>query len=255
MTLKVVIADDEVLARQKLRQLLEAEEQVQVVGESANAFETMDLVRFTCPDLLLLDIQMPDLDGFGVISALSAEGDIVLPRIIFTTAHDQYALRAFEINAVDYLLKPYTRARLFEALQRATQQLRTSQTATVSARRPSADDHFETRLVLKSRGRILFLPVADIHWIGAEENYVRICTGRENHLLRETMAHFETRLDPRHFLRVHRSAIVNLQHVKEIRSGSQEGDSFVQMQGGQKIPLSRGYRSRLSHLLSSQIGN
>ena len=255
MKIKIVIADDEVLARQKLRKLLEAEERVEVVGESANAFETMDLVRFTSPDLLLLDIQMPDLDGFGVISALSAEGDVVLPRIIFTTAFDQYALRAFEINAIDYLLKPFTRERLSEALQRAMQQIRVSPVTPASARRSSAEDSFETRLVFKSRGRILFLPVADIHWINAEENYVRICTGRDNHLLRETMAHFETRLDPRHFLRVHRSAIVNLQHVKEIRSGSQEGDSFVLMHGGQKVPLSRGYRSRISHLLSSQVGN
>jgi two-component system LytT family response regulator len=214
----------------------------------------MDLVRFTCPDLLLLDIQMPELDGFGIISALSAEGDVALPRIIFTTAYDRYALRAFEINAIDYLLKPFTRERLSEALQRARQQLMASKAAPVSAGR-SIENNFETRLVFKSRGRILFLPVADIHWIGAEENYVRICTGRDNHLLRETMAHFETRLDPRHFLRVHRSAIVNLEHVKEIRSGSQEGDSFVLMQGGQKVPLSRGYRARISHLLSSQVGN
>jgi two-component system, LytTR family, response regulator len=255
MKLKVVIADDEVLARQKLLQLLEFEEQVQVVGEGANALETMDLVRFTCPDLLLLDIQMPDLDGFGVISALSAKSDIVLPRVIFTTAYDQYALRAFEINAIDYLLKPFTRVRLTEALQRATQQIRTAHTTPVSARRSTSEDNFETRLVFKSRGRILFLPVADIYWIGAEENYVRICTLRDNHLLRETMAHFETRLDPRHFLRVHRSAIVNLQHVKEIRSGSQEGDSFVLMQDGQKVPLSRSYRARISHLLSSQVGS
>jgi two-component system LytT family response regulator len=255
MRLKIVIADDEVLARQKLRQLLEMEDQVQVVGECANAYETMDLVRFTCPDLLLLDIQMPELDGFGVISALSAEGDVALPRIIFTTAYDRYALRAFEINAIDYLLKPFTRERLSEALQRARQQLWASKLTPVSAGRSSTKDQFETRLVFKSRGRILFLPIADIHWIGAEENYVRICTGRDNHLLRETMAHFETRLDPRHFLRVHRSAIVNLQHVKEIRSGSHEGDSFVLMQGGQKVPLSRGYRSRISHLMSSQVGN
>ncbi len=243
-----------VLARQKLRQLLEIEDQVQVVGEGANAYETVDLVRFTCPDLLLLDIQMPDLDGFGVISALSAEGDLVQPRIIFTTAYDQYALRAFEINAVDYLLKPFTRARLSEALQRARQQIRAYQTAPASVRQGSKNGSFETRLVFKSRGRILFLPVADIHWIGAEENYVRICTARDNHLLRETMAHFETKLDPHQFLRVHRSAIVNLQHVKEIRSGSQEGDSFVLMQGGQKVPLSRGYRARISQLLSSQVG-
>src|SRR5271170_7958073 len=137
MRLKIVIADDEVLARQKLRQLLDEEDQVQVVGESANAYETMDLVRFTCPDLLLLDIQMPELDGFGVISALSAEGDVTLPHIIFTTAYDQYALRAFEINAIDYLLKPFTRERLSEALQRARQQLRASQATSLSARQSS----------------------------------------------------------------------------------------------------------------------
>jgi len=254
MRLKVVIADDEVLARQKLRQLLELEDQIQVVGEGANAYETMDVVRFTCPDLLLLDIQMPDLDGFGVISALSADGAVVQPRIIFTTAYDQYALRAFEINAVDYLLKPFTRARLSEAIQRARQQIRAFRNAPPSATQPAKSGGFETRLVFKSRGRILFLPIADIHWIGAEENYVRISTGRDNHLLRETMAHFETKLDPRHFLRVHRSAIVNLQHVKEIRSGSHEGDSFVLMQGGQKVPLSRSYRARISHLVQSQIG-
>jgi two-component system, LytTR family, response regulator len=255
MRLKIVIADDEVLARQKLRLLLDEEDQVQVVGECANAYETMDLVRFACPDLLLLDVQMPELDGFGVISALSAEGDIVLPRVIFTTAYDRYALQAFEINAIDYLLKPFTRERLSEALLRARQQIRTSQETPLSAERSSVDDDFQTRLVFKSRGRILFLPVSDIHWIGSEENYVRICTARDNHLLRETMAHFETRLDPRHFLRVHRSAIVNLHHVKEIRSGSHEGDSYVLMQGGQRVPLSRGYRSRISRLMSSQVGN
>ena len=255
MRLKVVIADDEVLARQKLRQLLELEDQVQIVGEGANAYETMDLVRFTCPNLLLLDIQMPDLDGFGVISALTGEGDVALPRIIFTTAYDQYALRAFEINAVDYLLKPFTRARLGEAIQRARQQIRTSKTERGSAAQPLRNGSFETRLVFKSRGRILFLPVADIHWIGAEENYVRICTARDNHLLRETMAHFETKLDPSCFLRVHRSAIVNLQHVQEIRSGSNEGDSFVLMQGGQRVPLSRSYRSRISQLLTSPVKN
>lgn len=253
MRLKVVIADDEVLARQKLRQLLELEEEVQIVGEGANAYETMDLVRFTCPDLLLLDIQMPDLDGFGVISALSGEGDVTLPRIIFTTAYDQYALRAFECNAVDYLLKPFTRARLCEAIQRARQQIRASKTERGSAAQPSRNRSFETRLVFKSKGRILFLPVVDIHWIGAEENYVRICTARDNHLLRETMAHFETKLDPSSFLRVHRSAIVNLQHVQEIRSGSNEGDSFVLMQGGQRVPLSRSYRSRISQLLTSPV--
>ena len=251
MTIRTIIADDEVLARQKLRQLLENEEEIQVVGEGANAFETMDLVRLTNPDLLLLDIQMPDMDGFDIISALAAESGSNLPQIIFTTAYDKYALRAFEINAVDYLLKPFTRERLSEALQRAMSHVHAHQAMGGAAKNPANGNSFETRLVFKSKGRIIFLPVADIRWVGAEENYVRICTDRDNHLLRETMAHFETKLDPRCFLRVHRSAIVNLQHVKEIRSGSQDGDSFVLMQGGHKVPLSRGYRARISRLLTS----
>ena len=251
--LKVVITDDEVLARQKLRQLLDAEDQVQVVGECANANETIDVVRFNEPDLILLDIQMPDMDGFEIISALSADGDCSLPRVIFTTAYDRYALRAFEINAVDYLLKPFTRERLKEALHRARCQFQQPTGGPAELRYSSNHQRsYETRLVFKSKGRILFLPIADIRWIGAEENYVRICTERDNHLLRETMAHFETKLDPRFFLRVHRSAIVNLQHVKEIRSGTGDGDSFVLMQGGQKVPLSRGYRSKISRLLSAE---
>ena len=249
MKIKIVIADDEVLARQKLRQLLQDEANVEIVGEGANALETIDLVQFTNPDLLLLDVHMPDMDGFDIVSALTANRQIRLPKIIFTTAHDQYAIRAFEINAIDYLLKPFSRERLKQAFARAEQQL-ASANENGGARKPDGDGHYTTRLVFKSKGRILFLPVSDIRWIGAEENYVRICADRENHLLRETMAHFETRLDPNCFIRVHRSAIVNLQHVKEIRTDSQEGESFVLMHDGQKVPMSRGYRTRISQLLA-----
>jgi two-component system, LytTR family, response regulator len=249
MKIKTVIADDEVLARQKLRQLLQDEANVEIVGEGANALETIDLVQFTNPDLLLLDVQMPDMDGFDIVTALTANRQVRLPKIIFTTAHDKYAIRAFEINAIDYLLKPFSRDRLKQAFARAEQQL-TSANENGGARKSDGDGRYATRLVFKSKGRILFLPVSDIRWIGAEENYVRICADRENHLLRETMAHFETRLDPNCFIRVHRSAIVNLQHVKEIRTDSQEGESFVLMQDGQKVPMSRGYRTRISQLLA-----
>jgi two-component system LytT family response regulator len=249
MKIKTVIADDEVLARQKLRQLLQDEANVEIVGEGANALETIDLVQFTNPDLLLLDVHMPDMDGFDIVSALTASRQIRLPKIIFTTAHDQYAIRAFEINAIDYLLKPFTRERLKQAFDRAEQQIASSN-ENGGAKKHDGDGGYTTRLVFKSKGRILFLPVSDIRWIGAEENYVRICADRENHLLRETMAHFETRLDPNCFIRVHRSAIVNLQHVKEIRTDSQEGESFVLMHDGQKVPMSRGYRARISQLLA-----
>lgn len=250
MKLKVVIADDEVLARQKLRQLLQGEMEAEIVGEAANALETIDLVQFTNPDLLLLDVQMPDMDGFDLVSALLATETIRLPRIIFTTAYDKYAIRAFEINAVDYLLKPFTRERLKQGFQRAQEQLAAARENRRDGKRTSDSGSYATRLVFKSKGRILFLPMSDIRWIGAEENYVRICTDRESHLLRETMAHFETRLDPMCFVRVHRSAIVNLQYAKEIRTDSQEGESFVLLQDGQKVPISRGYRPRLSQLLT-----
>lgn len=250
MKIKTIIADDEVLARQKLRQLLQGDSNIEIVGEGANALETIDLVQFTDPDLLLLDIQMPDMDGFDIVSALVAKGHTHLPKIIFTTAYDKYAIRAFEINAIDYLLKPFTRERLKQAFQRAHDQLSVAQENGAGKKPYTEGNSYASRLVFKSKGRILFLPMTDIRWIGAEENYVRICADRENHLLRETMAHFETRLDPNCFIRVHRSAIVNLQHVKEIRTDSQEGESFVLMLDGQKVPMSRGYRTRISQLLA-----
>ena len=248
MTIQAIIADDEVLARQKLRHLLEDEEDVEIVGEGATAQETVELAQLTQPDVILLDIQMPGMDGFDVVSALCSGKPAASPRIIFTTAFDQYALRAFEINAVDYLLKPFTRERLQQAMQRVREQLSLQNDGTKALKRP--DEPYTTRIVFKSRGRILFLPISDIRWIGAEENYVRICTDRENHLLRETMANFEGRLDPKSFIRVHRSAIVNLQYVKEIRTDSLEGESFVLMQDGQKVPVSRGYKTRITGLLA-----
>lgn len=248
MTIQTIIADDEVLARQKLRHLLEDEADVEIVGEGATAQETIDLATVTGPDLILLDIQMPGMDGFDVVSALCSKKASACPRIIFTTAFDKYALRAFEINAVDYLLKPFTRERLQQAMERVREQLALHNDGAKPAKR--TDEPYTTRIVFKSRGRILFLPISDIRWIGAEENYVRICTERENHLLRETMANFESRLDPKSFIRVHRSAIVNLQYVKEIRTDSLEGESYVLMKDGQKVPVSRGYKARITSLLA-----
>lgn len=245
-----VITDDEVLARQKLIQLLRDEKDIHVVGESSSAAETIELVRATRPELLFLDIQMPGMDGFDAIAALSAEGTIPLPRIIFTTAYDKYALRAFDIHAVDYLLKPFTRERLKDAVQRARDHIEKFRDPSAEAedRQLPVREYLE-RLVFKSRGRILFLPISEIYWITAEENYVRICTGKESHLLRDTMTNFEGRLNPQTFLRIHRSAIVNLQHVKEIRTDNEGGDSTVIMCNGQKLPVSRTYRTRIAELL------
>ncbi|MGB6692135.1 MAG: LytTR family DNA-binding domain-containing protein [Terracidiphilus sp.] len=245
----VVMADDEVLARQKLRQFLRDESDLEIVGESATASETVELVRLAKPELLFLDIRMPGMDGFDIIAELTSCATCQVPRIIFTTAYDQYAVRAFEIHAVDYLLKPFTQERFRSAIQRVRQQMNAPDQRPEPANGRSGEaSRYATRIVFKSRGRILFLPVSEIRWIGAEENYVRICTESENHLLRETMAHLEERLDPQMFLRVHRSSIVNLQYVKEVRT-EPNGDFSVVLVNGQKIAMSRSYRSRVSEWL------
>jgi two-component system LytT family response regulator len=244
MTIQVVLADDEVLARQKLRLLLKEQADYEVVGECATAAETIELVRAAHPDLLFLDIRMPDMDGFDVIEALSAHAEAPMPRIVFTSAYDQYALRAFEVHAADYLLKPFAPERLWRALQRVREHASRALADEVSPQ----SERYTTRIVFRSKGRILFLPVSEIRWITAEENYVRISTGDETHLLRETMARLEMQLDPQLFLRVHRSSIVNLQHVREAQMDS-DGDAAVILVDGYKIPISRGYRARIQRLL------
>lgn len=247
--IRTVIADDEVLARQKLRLLLNAEPELEIVGEGTNGLETIKLVRERHPQLLFLDIRMPGMDGFDILEALSGESGESVPKIIFTTAYDSYAIRAFDINAVDYLLKPFTAERLHAAVEKAREYLRHM----IQVPAPEADQadiakRFISRIVFKSRGRILFLPVSDIRCVCAEENYVRLSTENETHLLRETMGRIEEKLDPETFLRVHRSYIVNLQFLKEIRT-EKNGDSVVVLANGLKVPMSRTYKTRIQGLL------
>jgi two-component system LytT family response regulator len=245
MILQTVLADDEPLARLKLRQMLAEIQGVEVVGEGASAAEVLEVVRETAPQLLLLDICMPGSDGFALLDQLNALSGMTRPRIIFTTAYDTYALRAFDMNAVDYLLKPFTTDRLRTAVDRARDEIRTAGKIAGHHEGTSQNgSHYTRRIVFKSRGRILFLPVSDIRWIGAEENYVRICTKTETHLLRQTMTDLEGKLDPEMFARVHRSAIVNLQFVKEVRTESRR-DFAVLLVNGQKIPMSRSYHARI----------
>lgn len=251
MAIQTLIADDEVLARRKLRQLLTDESDIEIVGEGSSASEILQLVRATSPQLLFLDIRMPGMTGLDLVSEISKCPDIPLPHIIFTTAYDRYALQAFEIHAVDYLLKPFTGERLHSAVQRARDQIMVAGKSNARDQNGNRQRSgtYTARIVFKSRGRILFLPVSDIRWIGAEENYVRICTGTESHLLRETMTSIEQRLDPQSFLRVHRSAIVNLRYVKEVRTESR-GDFIVHLINGQKLTMSRSYHARIGELLA-----
>jgi len=249
--IRAVLADDEVLARQKLRQLLKDIEDVEIVGECATASETIELVRLTDPQLIFLDIRMSDMNGFDVLEQLSSEANKPLPHVIFVTANDRYAVRAFEIHAIDYLLKPFTPERLQGAVQRVRERLATGEPAHTGTAKKEDHDRYTTRMVFKSRGRILFLSVDDIRWIEAQENYVKICTGKDSHLLRETIGSLENRLDPNSFLRVHRSAIVNLHHVKEVKNES-DGDATVVLKSGEQVPMSRSYRSKIQKLLKFQ---
>jgi len=249
MVIETVLADDEPLARRKLRELLSRDPEVIVVGEASSGSEAVHLVRQASPQVLFLDVRMPGKDAFEVIDQISAEKKQAMPRVIITTAYDQYALRAFEIHAADYLLKPFTAERLYSAVQRVRDQLSLQQPMAGDslAHKTDGNEHL-TRVVFKSRGRILFLRVSEIRWISAEENYIRINTGTESHLLRETMSSMEARLDPQAFLRIHRSAIVNLQYLKEIRTDA-HGDFAAVMLNGQKVAMSRGYHSRVRDLL------
>ena len=245
--IRTVLADDEVLGRQKLRELLKGINDVEIVGESASASETIELVNLVAPDLLFLDIHMPDMDGFDVVDALGSDSNGKRPQIIFVTANDRYAVRAFEIHAIDYLLKPFTVERLRTAVERASERMSVRSVPEGSNGR-TTQERYTTRIVFKSRGRILFLPVEEIRFISAEENYVRICTGSESHLLREAIGRLESRLDPLTFLRVHRSFIVNLHYVKEVRNEA-DGDATVILVSGEEVAMSRTYRSKIQKLI------
>ena len=249
MIIQTVIADDEALARQKLRMLLRNDPEIQIVGEASSALEIVEQVKTKNPQLLFLDICMPAMDGFDVIGELSRIKTSPLPYIIITTAHDQYAVRAFEMHAADYLLKPFTAERLRSALQYARQQISSGPVRGSRDLKQGNGNSLPARIVFKSRGRILFLPTTEIRWIAAEENYVRICTGSESHLLRETMTGIESKLDSKMFMRVHRSAIVNLRFVKEVRREI-SGDFSVLLSNGQKVAMSRSHHSHMDHLIT-----
>jgi len=254
--IRVIIADDERLARKKLRLLLDTEPQVEVVAECPNGKQTVSAVRSFRPDMLLLDIQMPDLNGFEVLSEISAAE---MPQIIFTSAYDQYAIRAFEAHALDYLLKPFDQDRLHAAIERAIVEIRKSKdqefTSRVLQLLSSVKSHnrpipeFEERLAIRTNGRVVFLNFDEIHWIEAAANYVRLNTGKESYLFRETISRVSGRLNPAHFVRIHRSMIVNIRRIKELIPVN-SGEYVVVLHSGKELSCSRGYRSNLQQLMS-----
>jgi two-component system LytT family response regulator len=249
--LRVLLVDDEPLARAKLRRLLAEDDGVEIVGEAATAAEARRLIRSEAPDLLFLDVQLPGEDGFELLASLPGPG---VPAVVFVTAFDQHALRAFEVHALDYLLKPFDRERLDIALERAREAI---------ARRPNpideqlrlmlgelrGDQAYLGRFVIRGVGRILFVAAADVDWIEAAGNYVRLHAGKESHLLRETMNSLETRLDPRIFARIHRSTIVNVGRIRELHHIF-HGDYSVLLKDGTRLTLSRGYREQFERLVA-----
>ena len=251
--IRALIADDEALARRRLRQFIAEVPDIEVVGECEDGRRAVALVKSLAPDLVFLDVQMPLLDGFGVIREVGAGS---VPAVVFVTAFDQFALRAFEAHALDYLLKPFGRDRFQQTLQHARAILERRRAGDLGRRLLALVNDIKTepgptrldRLVVKSGGRVFFLRTDQIDWIEAAGNYVRLHLGEESHLFRETMNRMEARLDGRRFVRIHRSRIVNTERVKELQPWF-NGEHVVILQNGTRLTLSRGYREKLQEQL------
>ncbi len=250
MPIRTFIVDDEPLARSKLRTWLAREPDVEIVGEAGDGASAIQGIQAQRPDLVFLDVQMPELDGFAVLKKLNAE---VVPAVIFVTAHDQFALKAFEVHAADYLLKPFDHERFSQALQHARQVIQqrrsghsdeklASLLADLSRQQSTPD-----RLAIKTEGRILLLKPDDIDWVEASDNYVRLHVGKSSHLHRETLTSIEGQLPANRFIRINRSTIVNIDRIQELQPLF-HGDYSVLLRDGTRLTLSRSHRSKLSLL-------
>jgi len=244
--IRALIVDDEPLARERLRTLLAAERDVRVEGECADGDEAVAAIRATAPDLVFLDVQMPGTGGFEVIREVGAER---MPFVVFATAYDAFALRAFEVGALDYLLKPFDEERVRTAMERVRERIasggpRLDDGVLALLRGLHAPGAFPERLTVRTGTRYVVVPVADVDWIQAEDNYVRLHVGAATHLMRETLAAMERTLDPRRFVRVHRSTIVNVDRVRSIESWGL-GEFLLVLHDGAKLQTSRGYRERV----------
>ena len=252
MPLTVLIVDDEPLAREGLRMLLAQDPEIAAVQEAKNGREAVQRVREGRPDQVFLDVQMPEMDGFSVIHEIGAEQ---IPAVVFVTAHDQYAIRAFEINAIDYLLKPVTEERFAQSLARAKARLRSSeprqQNQILSLLETiAAPSRYLNRIAVLSAGKTSFLYVEEVDWIRAAENYVELHVAQASHLLHVAMNTLEKSLDPDTFLRIHRSLIVNLRRVKQIQPVS-HGEYMLLLHDGVRLQSGRTYHERVKALMAN----
>jgi two-component system, LytTR family, response regulator len=249
MKIRTLIVDDEALARQRLRQLLVDEPEIEIAGECSNGLEAVAAIQAMRPGLIFLDVQMPELDGFGVLNSIEER---TMPVIVFVTAHDEFALRAFEVHAADYLLKPFDRERFQKALRRALERASRSGDGSLQERqsallRELASAKLPERLVVKSAGRIEWVRTAEVWWIESANNYVELHLEKKSHLLRETLNAIEARLAPGEFIRISRSVIVNRSRVRELQRLFY-GSYAVILQNGVRLTLSRRYRDKLEQL-------
>jgi two-component system, LytTR family, response regulator len=233
--IRALIVDDEPLARSSVAILLRADPQVEILSECGSGAEALQEIRRTKPDLVFLDVQMPECDGFDVLEMLGGQ---LPPAIIFVTAYDQYALRAFEAGALDYLLKPFDNARFTRALERAKQRI-----ASANNRTGKLD-----RLVVKGVGQLSFVRISEIDWIEAADYYACLHVGTKTHLLRRSMSELESDLDPAVFCRIHRSSIVNLERVRGLKL-NEDGEYDVLLESGDHLRLSRSYKKQLQSRL------
>ena len=253
--IRVLIVDDEPPARAVIRKMLAEDSAIEVIGECSNGVEALKFICKNSPDLLFLDIQMPEMDGFALLEAFDENR---IPAVIFVTAYDQYAVQAFEVSAVDYLLKPFDHERMTKALERAKANLgeknddeRTDQIIELLQKINANQTTFE-RFVVKKNGRVLLIPIAEVDWIESYGNYVLLHVGKTKHLIRETMNQVEIRLDSQNFIRIHRSTIVNLERVKELQTHFND-EHLVILKDGTELALSRRYRDKLSQRLGTAI--
>jgi len=249
--IRALIVDDEPLALRRLRALLADEADVEIIGEAANGTEAVRAIATERPDLVFLDVQMPGLDGFDVLRSTAS---IHQPFVIFVTAHDEHAIRAFEVQAVDYLLKPVVEARFREAVRRAVSRLRGGTTADIARQmaqfleRVGAPPTRAGRIAVKRDGRVNFVRIDEIDWVEADGDLVRVHAGKEAHVIRETMTQIEAKLPPERFMRVHRSVIVNTERVREVQPWF-KGDYVLIMHDGTKLRSGRTYRQSVQSLI------
>jgi two-component system LytT family response regulator len=249
--IRTLVVDDEPIARERILSLLQQETDVEVIGQCADGVQAVSAIQQQSPDLVFLDVQMPGCDGFGVIQNIGPDR---MPTVVFVTAYDEYALRAFEVHALDYLLKPFGKDRFQETLKHARESLERRRAGDLGRRLLALVHDLKPeqqrldRLVVKSGGRVFFLRTEEIDWIEAAGNYVRLHLGEESHLFRETMNGMESRLDGRRFVRIHRSRIVNTERIKELQPWF-NGEYVVVLQNSTRLTLSRGYREKLQERL------